>query len=94
MTSTLRVIRNRRSAVPQARQRNSFWRFGFRIDGCRGRIHDLLCTATTRPLTRMICVITSKYHKGEKFRKHNHKTGKIEDVMVYENCYINWASLN
>lgn len=28
-----------------------------------------------------------KYHKGEKLRKHNHRTGKIEDVMVYENCY-------
>jgi len=28
-----------------------------------------------------------KYHKGEKLRRHNHKTGKVEDVMVYENCY-------
>lgn len=28
-----------------------------------------------------------KYHKGERLRKHNHRTGKIEDVMVYENCY-------
>jgi hypothetical protein len=28
-----------------------------------------------------------KYHKGEKVRRHNRRTGKIDEVLVYESCH-------
>ena len=28
-----------------------------------------------------------KYHKGEKLRKFNRRTGKTEDVLIYESCH-------
>lgn len=28
-----------------------------------------------------------KYHKGSTLRRHNRKTGKVEDVLVYESCH-------